>query len=104
MQNACQHKKQVLQCSQSTEQIKLAQTRYDCVTSRAKQIRMQRRNDELVQNAKKDPKLFWKVYKTRKRDTCPVSLPEQKEAFQALYGAQPAELPFVTWKIRCIYT
>ena len=31
------------------------------------------------------------MYKTRKRDSCPVSLPEQTEAFQTLYGAQPAE-------------
>ena len=33
------------------------------------------------------------MYKARKRDSCPVSLPEQKEAFQTLYGAQPAEPP-----------
>ena len=33
------------------------------------------------------------MYKNRKRDSCPVSLPEQKEAFQTLYGAQPAEPP-----------
>jgi len=54
---------------------------------------MQRRNDELVEKSNKDSRHFWKVYKTRKRDSCPVSLPEQKEAFQTLYGAQPAEPP-----------
>ncbi len=37
--DAYQHKKHVSQCPQSTaEQIKVAQTRYDSVTSRAKQI------------------------------------------------------------------
>ena len=92
--DAYQHKKHVSQCPQSTaEQIKVAQTRYDSVTSRAKQIWTQRRNDELVEKSNKDSRHFWKVYKTRKRDSCPVSLPEQKEAFQTLYGAQPAEPP-----------
>jgi len=92
--DAYQHKKRVSQCPQSTaEQIKVAQTRYDSVTSRAKQIWMQRRNDELVEKSNKDSRHFWKVCKTRKRNSCPVSLPEQKEAFQTLYGAQPAEPP-----------
>ncbi|KAA6427587.1 MAG: hypothetical protein FRX49_02250 [Trebouxia sp. A1-2] len=85
--DAYQHNKHVSQCPQSTaEQKKVAQTRYDSVTSRAKQIWMQRRNDELVEKSNKDSRHFWKVYKTRKRDSCPVSLPEQKEAFQTLYG------------------
>ena len=33
------------------------------------------------------------MYKIRKRVSCPFSLPEQKAAFQILYGAQPAEPP-----------
>ncbi len=50
---------------------------------------MQRRNDELVEKSNKDSRHFWKVYKTRKRDSCPVSLPEQKEAFQTLSLLSP---------------
>ncbi|DBB11112.1 TPA: hypothetical protein ACH3X3_006572 [Trebouxia sp. C0006] len=60
--DAYQHKKHVSQCPQSTaEQIKVAQTRYDSVTSRAKQIWTQRRNDELVEKSNKDSRHFWKV-------------------------------------------
>ncbi len=63
------------------------------VAAWTKQLWTQRHNDELVEKSNKDSRHFWKVYKARKRDSCPVSLPEQKEAFQTLYGAQPAEPP-----------
>ena len=36
----------------------------------------------IVEKSNKASRHFWKVYKTGKRDSCPVSLPEQKEAFK----------------------
>ena len=37
----------------------------------------------------KTPNQFWKVFKTPQKDSCPVELTAQLEAFQALMGAQP---------------
>ena len=61
--------------------------------SRAKQAWIQQRNDEIVEMSKRQSTNFWKVYKTRKGDACPVNLQQQTEAFKDLYGAQPAEPP-----------
>ena len=97
------HEAGIAHSTDVAEQIQVARIQYGCVTSRAKQIWMQRRNDGLVQNSKQDPKLFCKVYQTRKRDTCPVSPLEQKEAFQALW-CSACWAPIETWTIRCIYT
>ena len=88
---ACQRMKHVMQCPQSTaEQQLAAQMRYNSVTHRSKQAWMQRQNDELVEMSSKDSTHFWRAYKSRKRESCPVGLAEQTEAFKNLYGAQPA--------------
>ncbi len=78
--DTCQHKKHVSQCPQSTaEQIKVTQTRYDYVTSRAKQIWTQQRNDELVEKSNKDSRHFWKVYKTRSETAALSAYPTRKK-------------------------
>ena len=65
---------------------------------------MQQCNDELVEKFNKDSRHFWKVYKTRKRDSCPVSLPEQKEAFQTPYSAQPPSTECLAPTDTCMLT
>ena len=54
---------------------------------------LERRSAELCEMAKKDPQAFWRVFKTRQHDVCPVELAAQFEAFRALMGSQPAQIP-----------
>ena len=92
--NAYRNMKHVLQCLDNTaEEKQTVQKRYKSVTYRTKKAWIQQRNDELMHMSSKDPKAFWKVYRSRKRDVCPVSPEEQAEAFRKLYGAQPPEPP-----------
>ena len=89
MQRCISAQEAVSQRPQSTaKQIKVIRIRYDSVTSRMKQVWMQRRNDDLIEKSNKDSRHLWKLHRTRKRDSYPFSLPGQKEAFQTLYGAQ----------------
>ena len=43
--------------------------------------------------ASKDPKAFWRAFKTLRHDTCPVELAAQFEAFKTLMGSPPAQTP-----------
>ena len=75
--------KHTMQCpDDNAEQISTAQKKYNSVMCRAKVIWMQQRNAELVQMSRKDPKAFWKVYSSRKRDVCPICPEDQTEAFK----------------------
>ena len=92
--NAYRNMKHVLQCSVSTaEEKQIVQKQYKSVTCRAKKAWMAQRNAELIHMSSKDPKAFWKIFNSRKRDACPVSPEQQTEAFKKLYGAHPPEPP-----------
>ena len=87
-------KRAVLQCVHSTiEQKHDAEQQYHSVTARAKKLWQARLNEELCENAKKDPASFWKVFKSRQHSVCPVSMAAQFEAFKSLMGVEPAEAP-----------
>ena len=43
--------------------------------------------------ASKDPKGFWRAFKTQQSNVCPVELAAQLEVFRALMGSQPAQIP-----------
>ena len=54
---------------------------------------LERSSDELCEMASKDPKGFWRAFKTQQSNVCPVELAAQLEAFMALMGSQPAQIP-----------
>ena len=72
---------------------KLALQSFQSVTARVKGKWLERRSDELCEMASKDPQGFWRVFKTQQSNVCPVELAAQFEAFRALMGSQPAQIP-----------
>ena len=63
------------------------------MTARVKGQWLERRSDELCEMASKDPEGFWRAFKTQQSNVCPVELAAQFEAFRALMGSQPAQIP-----------
>ena len=47
----------------------------------------------LCEMASKDPQGFWRAFKTQHHNVCPIELAAQFEAFRALMGSQPAQIP-----------
>ncbi len=86
-------KNRALHSDASESEKTLAVQHFRSVIAKVKAKWMQRRTDELCEMAKKDPQAFWKVFKTQQRDVCPVELAAQFEAFRALMGSQPAQIP-----------
>ena len=72
---------------------KLAVQQFQNVTARVKGKRLERHSDELCEMASKDPHGFWRAFKTQQSNVCPVELAAQIEAFRALMGSQPAQMP-----------
>ena len=77
----------------SEHEKKLAVQHFRGVVAKVKATWLERRSNELCEMAKKDPQAFWRVFKTQKHDVCPVELAAQFEAFKALMGSQPAQIP-----------
>ena len=86
-------KNRVLHSDASESEKKLAVQQFQSVTARVKGKWLERRSDELCEMASKDPKGFWRAFKTQQSDVCPVELAAQFEAFRALMGSQPAQVP-----------
>ena len=63
------------------------------MTARVKGERLERHSDELCEMASKDPQGFSRAFKTQQSNVCPVELAAQFEAFKALMGSQPAQIP-----------
>ena len=61
------------------------------MTARVKGQWLERRSDELCEMASKDPKGFWRAFKTQQSNVCPVEPAAQFEAFRALMGSQLPE-------------
>ena len=72
---------------------RLAVQQFRSVTARVKGQWLDRHSDELCEMASKDPKGFWRAFKTQQSNVCPVELAAQFEAFKALIGSQPAQIP-----------
>ena len=86
-------KNRVLHSAASEYEKKLAVQQFQSVTARVKGKWLERRSDELCEMASKDPKGFWRAFKTQQSNVCPVELAAQFEAFRALMGSQPAQTP-----------
>ena len=86
-------KNRVLHSDASEHEKKLAVQQFQSVTARVKGRWLERRSDELCEMASKDPKGFWRAFKTQQSNVCPVELAAQFEAFRALMGSQPAQIP-----------
>ena len=71
----------------------IAVQQFQSVTLRVKGRWLERPSDELCEMASKDPKGFWRVFKIRQSNVCPVELAAQFEAFRGLMGFQPAQIP-----------
>ena len=71
----------------------LAVQQFQSVTARVEGKWLERRSDELCEMASKDPKGFWRALETQQSNVCPVELAAQFEAFRALMGSQPAQVP-----------
>ena len=82
-------KKRVLHSYASEHEKKLAVQQ--SVTARVKGKWLD--SDELCEMACKDPQGFWRAFKTQQHNVCPVELAGQFEAFRALMGSQPAQIP-----------
>ena len=84
-------KNRVLQSDASEHEQKLA---VQSVTAMVKGKWLERRSDELCEMASKDPKGFWRAFKTQQSNVCPVyvDLAAQFEAFRALMGFQSAQI------------
>ena len=86
-------KNRVLQSDASEHERKLAVQQFKGVTARVKGKWLERRSDELCEMASKDPQGCWRAFKTQQHNICPVELAAQFEAFRALMGSQPAQIP-----------
>ena len=86
-------KNRVLHSDASEHEKKLALQSFQSVTARVKGKWLERRSDELCEMASKDPQGFWRVFKTQQSSVCTVELAAQFEAFRALMGSQPAQMP-----------
>ena len=86
-------KNRVLHSDASEHEKKLAVQQFQSVTARVKGRWFERRSDELCEMASKDPKGFCRAFKTQQSNVCPVELAAQFEAFRALMGSQPAQIP-----------
>ena len=86
-------KNRVLHSDASEHEKKLAVQHFRSVTAKVKATWLERRSDELCEMARKDPQAFWRVFKTQQHDVCPLELAAQFEAFRALMGSQPAQIP-----------
>ena len=83
----------MLHSAASEYEKKLAVQQSQSVTARVKGKWLERRSAELCEMASKDPKGFWRAFKTQQSNVCPVELAAQFEAFRALMGSQPAQTP-----------
>ena len=86
-------KNRVLHSDASEHDKKVAVQRCQDVTDRVRRKWLEERADALCEMADKNPSGFWRAFKTQKHSTCPVELAAQFEAFRALMGTQPAQIP-----------
>ena len=82
--SCCSDMSRVLLSDASDQQKKLAVQQYKRVTAEVKGKWLEQRSAELCEMAKKDPRGFWKTFKTQQHNVCPVELAAQFEAFRPL--------------------
>ena len=77
----------MLHSDASEHEKKLAVQQFQSVTARVKGRWLERRSDESCEMASKNPKGFWRAFKTRQSSVCPVELAAQFEAFRPLMAS-----------------
>ena len=83
----------VHQKKKSEHENKLAVQHLQSVTARVKGQWLERHSDKLCEMTSKDPKGFWRAFRTQQSNSCLVELAAHFEAFGAPTDLQPSRSP-----------